>query len=947
MGDPSTDLTGVLAERYEILQELGQGGMATVYLARDLRDESRVAVKVLRPELAAFYGGDRFAREIRITTRLQHPGILPVLDSGEVEGRPFFVMPYVEGGTLAERLERDRQLAIEEALEISGEVADALEYAHRQGFVHRDIKPSNILLSRGHALLADFGIARALEAEGGEKLTETGVAVGTAAYMSPEQAAAGKVDARADIYSLGCLLYEMLAGQPPFVGATPQAVRARHSADTVPSLRVVRSTVSPSLEQAILKAMAKVPADRHASAALFKAAMRNRDPVLSLAPGYRRTIRLAALVLAVIATTALAWFLASPGGRALDRHRILVYPLVVPGDYTGPRTIGEDVATMIGSALDGAGPLRWIDGWPLLDPARRENIRSLTHSEALALARSRGCAYYLTGRLVVRGDSTEVFLQLQDARGDSIVARGAAGGLVSDAWRLGLRAVNGVLPTLIPAGAVDLVAEWNDRNPAAIASFLQGEAAFRRVHLTEALEHYRDAVKSDSSFGLAAIRGAQAATWNHHASEATSLIQIAIGQQLSPRYTYFARGYQAYLRGLADSAAVEFHRALDIDPEMAVAWMQLGEVYTHLLPLAGRPDSLAEAAFEEAHRLDPQATNLLLHLIELRLRRGETRQAQPLIRQFLAADPDTVLAEQVRIMDACVRQGPASEDWRKRVPSDAFALLVAANVLKGAGAQLPCALRMFRAVLQTDTGTVEGETRRWYALVGLQGVLVAQGRVAEARAELDAAIAAGLGGKSLYLVTAPLVPPFGDRAAEIARLDAAEWGVHYQKCPFPDRLWSLGLWEAHTGRWDVVAAIARDLEARGRQNESIHNRLGARAMLAEQALGRADTAVALGLFDELLSEGVPGDVLTWDPLAPRGSERLELARLLLSHGEPGRAMDVASVFDSAWPLSYTMYLPESLRLRAEAAARLGDRELESRFRARLAALVDARAVAVR
>jgi len=948
VADTSAGRTGVLAERYQIERELGRGGMATVYLAQDLQHGSKVAVKVLRPELASLLGGERFAREIRITARLQHPNILPVLGSGETEGLPFYVMPYVEGEALAQRLEREQQLPIEDALDIVGEVADALAYAHGQGFVHRDIKPSNILLAHGHAVLADFGIARALDAVGSDKLTVTGLAVGTANYMSPEQAAGGKIDARSDIYSLGCVLYEVLAGQPPFTGATAQAVLARHSVDAVPSLRTVRDTVSPSLERAIVKAMAKVPADRYPGAGEFKEALRRIDTAeQASAAGSRRRSRLvAALAAAALGVAALVWRLALPGPGPPDPNRIIVYPLVVPGDFPGPRTIGEDVATMIGSALDGTGPLRWIDAWPLLDPERRENIRTLTLTMARSLARSKRCAFYLTGRLVARGDSTDVFLELQDVRGDSIAARGSATGPATDAWRLALHAVNELLPTLIPAGAPDVAAEWKERAPAAVASFLLGEAAFRRVHLSDALTHYRDAVKADSSFGLAAIRGAQAATWNHHPGEAASLIHVATRQRMSPRYTHFASGYRAYLNGEADSAASRFLQALALDPEMAVAWMQLGEVYTHLLPEAGNLDSLAEAAFEQAHRLDPQATNLLFHLIEIRLRRGEVVRADPIIRQFLAAGPDTMLAEQVRIMDACVRRGPAPEDWRRRARVHPLALLSAGNQLKGAASQLPCALQAFTAVLQGDTATdAWGAARRGIAVVGLQSILLAQGRVAEAAAQVDSAIARGLGGSSLYLLAAPLVPLFGDRATGVARHDAIEFGENYRQCPYSERLWVLGLWEAHAGRPDVVAAIGRDFEARARQSGSAYDRLGARAMRAHVALARADTAAALQLFSAVLSEGFPGGLLAWDLAAPRGSERLQLARLLMSRGEFRRAIDVASVFDSAWPLIYTLYLPESLRLRAEAAAALGDADLASRYQDRLAALRSGREVA--
>jgi len=941
VSDVLSRLRSALAGRYTLERELGRGGMATVWLAQDLKHDRPVALKVLRPELAAAIGTDRFLREITLTARLTHPHILPLHDSGVADGFLYYVMPYVDGESLRDRLNREKQLPLDDALQFAREVADALSYAHSHDVVHRDIKPENILLEEGHAVVADFGIARAITVAGGDKLTEAGIAVGTPAYMSPEQAAGSReLDGRSDLYALGCVLYEMLAGQPPFTGPTPQSVLARHSVDAVPSLRTVRETVSGSLEHAIVKAMAKVPADRYVTAGQFKEAIRRIGAAEhAAAPTWPRGRLFAALAAVALAVAALIWRVALPGPRAPDPNRVLVFPLMVLGDFQGSRTVGEDLATMIGSALDGTGPLRWIDGWPQLDPERRENIRTLTSAMARPLARSQRCAYYLTGRLVARGDSADVFLELQDARRDSIVARGAATGLAKDSWRLGLRAANELLPSLIPAGAPDVVAEWKNRNPAAVASFLLGEAAFRRVHLSQALTHYRDAVKADSLFGLAAIRGAQAATWNHRSSEAASLLQIATKQTMSPRYTHFARGYEAYLVGRADSAAAELHRALELDPEMAVAWMQLGEVHTHLLPEAGNPDSLAEAAFEQAHRLDPQATNLLFHLIEIRLRRGEIVRAQPIIRQFLAADPDTMLAEQVRIMDACVRRGPAPEDWRRRARVHPLALLSAGNQLKGGGSQLPCALEAFTAVLLGDTATdAWGEGRRWSALIGLQSILLAQGRVAEAATQIDSGIARGLGGSSLYLLDAPLVPLMRDRAMDIARHDAIEFGENYRQCPYSSRLWILGLWEANAGRPDVVAAIGRDFEARARRGGSAYDQLGARAMLAHVAHARADTAAALQLFSAVLSEGLPGDVIAWDLAAPRGGERLKLVRLLMSRREFRRAIGVASVFDSAWPLIYTLYLPESLRLRAEAAAALGDRQLESRFRARLATL---------
>jgi serine/threonine-protein kinase len=263
-----------LADCYDIERELGRGGMATVYLARDLKHDRQVAVKVLLPDLSFALGPERFRREIDLATHVSHPHILPVYDSGEADGLLYYVMPYVAGQSLRDRLIVERQLSLDDSLRIACQIAGALDHAHRHGIVHRDIKPENILLEDGQALIADFGIARALSAVGDEKLTKTGISLGTPAYMSPEQAMADPyVDGRSDIYSLGCVLYEMLAGTPPFTGPTAQAVIARHALAEVPSLTVARSTISDEVEDAVLRAMSKVPADRYATAGEFAEAL--------------------------------------------------------------------------------------------------------------------------------------------------------------------------------------------------------------------------------------------------------------------------------------------------------------------------------------------------------------------------------------------------------------------------------------------------------------------------------------------------------------------------------------------------------------------------------------------------------------------------------------------------------------------------------------------------
>ncbi len=361
MPDLLERLQAALSERYAIDAGIGRGGMAVVFLAEDLKHHRQVAIKVLDPDLAAAVGPERFLREIEIAAGLDHPHILTLLDSGEADGLLYYVMPFVEGESLRDRLQREQQLPVDEAIRIAREVADGLDHAHRHGVIHRDVKPANIMLSEGHALIADFGVARAVGGEG-QALTSTGLAVGTPAYLSPEQASGSEVGARSDLYALGCVLYEMLAGEPPLVGATPQATAAKRLTETATALHVVRETVPAGVERVVNRLLAKSSADRYATAEELVEALDR--PALWAETGrdlrvWKRAggvaVALTVLALGILASQRMSWRGSTPEVVA---HRIAVLPFDNETDDptfdylggAGPRTESRRDSRWKGSA---------------------------------------------------------------------------------------------------------------------------------------------------------------------------------------------------------------------------------------------------------------------------------------------------------------------------------------------------------------------------------------------------------------------------------------------------------------------------------------------------------------------------------------------------------------------------------------------------------------------
>ncbi len=506
-------LETALADRYTVESEIGRGGMAVVFLAEDLKHRRKVAIKVLHPELAASVGGGRFLREIEIAAGLEHAHILSLIDSGEADGLFYYVMPYVDGESLRDRLEREKQLPIEEAIRIAREVADGLGHAHRQGVVHRDIKPANVLLSQGHALIADFGVARAVGAEE-QGLTRTGLAVGTPAYMSPEQASsAEEVDARSDLYALGCMLYEMLAGEPPLTGPTPQATATLRLTTTATSLPVLRETVPGGLDRVVSRALAKSPADRYGTAEELAEALAAPE-VWEEAKKQRKVGRrvldgVIAVVLLGAGVFLAQMFVGGGPTVELSENRIAVLPLVpaVGGD-TALENLGHRVAAQISANLESIGAIETVSYQTI---AANEAAAGGSLEDAAYWARDEtGAARVAHGSLVRTGDEVSFEVNLLSSEDLGAVAHASFTAGTDDPRLLADSIAWQILEQLWTAGEAPV--EYYDhligRPFPAVRDFLLAENFFTNVmdwNPTEAARAYERAFKADTTLWAASI----------------------------------------------------------------------------------------------------------------------------------------------------------------------------------------------------------------------------------------------------------------------------------------------------------------------------------------------------------------------------------------------------------------------------------------------------------
>lgn len=679
-------IQSALGERYLIKHELGAGGMATVYLATDTRHGRDVAVKVLRPELAASLGSERFLREIQIVARLQHPHILMLIDSGGQDGFLFYVMPFFEGESLRQRLDREGQLPIDDAIQIARQVASALAYAHKKGVIHRDIKPGNILLSENDAMVADFGIARAISAaEDSTELTDSGIVLGTPSYISPEQIAArDNVDGRTDVYALGCVLYEMLAGEPPFYGSSIHTIMARHALDPVPPLRTVRPSIPLSLEHAINVALAKSPADRFNDAAHFSQVLMecgreisgqylppqipvSRQPLPDTIPmdvkppptstfkRLREVLMAAAFVTVILILIGQPWS-ARPGMAALDKTPFVQSVAVMPlRNLTGDASLehlGVLFALEIIENLSRIDTLKVTPGTSVFG-IRDQNLTARQISDTL------GVRYVIDGYFWDSPSGSEVKTQLIDGlSGTSLWTQPflvdltnpqALASLSQEVSQLFINSVGGL--TLEPSEAHLIqssggmayqlgMLQLQRRTPDGIADAV---TSFSEAILLDSMNVHAFA-RLATTYGLAityryniGVDGYQAA------GLALNLSNRAIELDSNHAIAYSARAYVgSRAHGPIDPVVADFRKAQELAPNAPAA----GSWFALLLDKLGRPE-LALREAERAITLDPLSPSRRIALALQALKLNQTQMAIDASRAAFALQDGLIMARAI------------------------------------------------------------------------------------------------------------------------------------------------------------------------------------------------------------------------------------------------------------------------------------------------------------
>jgi serine/threonine-protein kinase len=659
-----TPIPAVLNDRYEIEREIGRGGMATVYLARDVRHDRQVAIKVFRPELTGLVGSERFLREIKIAAHLGHPNILPLHDSGDEHGVLYYVMPFVAGETLRERLRREGQLPVGDAVQIATEVAEALAYAHAAGIVHRDVKPENILLGSGHAYVADFGIARAVGLAGADTISGHGIAVGTSLYMSPEQASSSElIDGRSDEYSLACVLFEMLTGEPPFTAPSPSALIALHLSAPAPSIRDARPAIPEALDAAVTTALAKYPADRYATASLFAEAL--HKAIEPSTPSLRSRATWLAGGSLLIAAIAL-WFALRPP-QADDGTLVvpgaaagLVPVVVLPFDAAGIE--GVDSASLAGASRLLASELEALPGIDALDGTRlaaNGGWRGMPLDSVARAAAGLGGRYFVTGQLGSVPGGVRISVDIHALDGSRIQrtvvsSQGTALDIAIDSAALGTIRALAERERIAPVGRGSLLSSTSSAR--ALGHLIEGQNRFFRSDLDGAGEEFSRAIDADSACALAYHRLSVVYVWKHDYVTAETIAREGIRHATEAHWVELLRAQQHFARRDADSALTLFQRnVLDL-PNIADAWLGLGETLVHMGWYIGHSPQEALAPFERLIRLDSAFAPIQYHVADLYLYSGDTAAARRSLNYLGHDSPDVPPREAALMLRAGTRE---------------------------------------------------------------------------------------------------------------------------------------------------------------------------------------------------------------------------------------------------------------------------------------------------
>ncbi len=956
MAEPVERLTAALADRYRIERELGAGGMATVYLAEDLRHHRRVAVKVLREDLGASIGPERFHREIDIAARLHHPHILPLYDSGEAGGFLFYVMPYVEGESLRARLDREGELPVPDAVRILREVADALAKAHAQGVVHRDIKPDNVMLADRHALVADFGVAKAVsDATGAAGITTAGVALGTPAYMAPEQAAADpNTDHRADIYAFGVLAYEMLTGSPPFTGKTAHQVLAAHMTETPAPVTRRRQSVPAPLAELVMRCLEKKPADRWQSADQIVTrleaiatpsggmaptrAVDGLQPTGSRSPVYRYLLGAGAVVAAVVAIWAVAF--RGKGGPALDRNLVVVLPFRVTSAGSDLAYLREGVVDMMATLLTGEGntaraaePASVIADWRKRLPSENADLDA---AGAEALARSLGAGQVLSGSII--GDATKLSIRGSLAPvGDraepvQVTVEGSPDSVSSL-----VRQLAGRLLAQSAGVAADQSTDLITSSLPALRAYLKGQAEYRRGRYNVAITQYTEALQADSNFALAGAGLNSANGWIGSATpDMVALAQRTAWRnrdRLGPKeraLTIARMGPNGPDPDWMSATREAQEQAVVVGGDRAEAWYVLGDAYIHRGHLLGVEDALVrgEQGLRRALERDSTDSGVLSHLLMLSAKRHDSAEVRRIagLRRRTVGDPLTSVPEDyfaaVFLGDSAgaaralsvVDTAALTENFVGYAQSLAFSLPFIPN-------HLP-AIQDWVEHLRRRATTDDARAR----LATLQAMLAWEaGRPSDASALLgsgagpdEARVLAALfwGGDSLDARRAV------SRLAAVSSANVPEGELRGALELEASPACVVALWAAARGETIGIPAAARRLrEGSESRNPAWPMSMGSVCALtleamAAQAARRPETRMLVDSLDRVLLKGPSLVGLSW--------QNLVVAGMLEREGELARA--AAAARRIRYYFLYTPFLATYYREAGRLAERAGDRE---------------------